>query len=90
VTIDLKPELEALIRHDVERGAYQSIEEFLDRAVQRLHAEEELLRLGKEALHDRIGEGLEQLNRGEGITGELSRAGLEKKKAAFLEQHPHS
>ena len=42
VTIHLKPELEALIQKDVERGVYQSVDEFVERAEQMLHEEEAL------------------------------------------------
>lgn len=35
MTIRLKPELEALIQKDVERGPYQSADEFVEQAVQR-------------------------------------------------------
>jgi hypothetical protein len=31
MTIHLKPELEALIQRDVERGPYQSVDEFVER-----------------------------------------------------------
>ena len=43
MTIHLKPELEALIQKDVERGHYQSVGEFVERAVHMLHEEEALL-----------------------------------------------
>ena len=84
MTIQLKPELEALIQKDVERGAYQSIEEFVERAVQLLHDEEELLLETKEAIHEKIGRGLAQLDQGEGIPGDVSRARLQEKKATWL------
>jgi hypothetical protein len=37
-------------------------------------------------IHDQIGLGLAQLNRGEGIAGEVSRARLQEMKAAILAQ----
>src|SRR5271166_5465774 len=86
MTIHLKPELEALIKKDLERGAYQSIEEFVERAVQMLHGEEELLQEDKAAVHEKIGQGLAQLDRGEGIPGDASRARLQEKKVDWLNQ----
>jgi putative addiction module CopG family antidote len=43
MTIHLKPELEALIQKDVERGPYQSADEFVEQAVQMLHEQEQWL-----------------------------------------------
>ena len=88
MTIKLKPELEHLIQEDIERGAYQSIEQFVERAIQRLHEEEDLLRQSKSEIHGEIGRGLAELDRGEGIPGDESRRRLDQKKAAFKRQHP--
>jgi len=35
--IRLRPELENLIKQDVERGPYQTVDEFVERAVSMLH-----------------------------------------------------
>jgi antitoxin ParD1/3/4 len=86
MTIHLKPEFEALIQKDVARGAYQSIEEFVERAVQLLHDEEALLHESRDAVDEQIGLGLAQLDQGQGMSGEVSRAQLQGKKAAWLEQ----
>jgi antitoxin ParD1/3/4 len=90
MTIHLKPELEALIREDVKRGAYESVEDFIERAVQLLHDEERLLHESKHTIHEKIGVGLAQLARGEGVSGEESRARLQEKKAAWMEQRRHN
>lgn len=91
MTIHLKPELEALIQQDIERGAYRSVEEFVERAIQMLHGEEELLQESKGVIDDEIGRGLAQLDRGEGIPCDVSRARLQEKKAGLLnKQQPHS
>lgn len=88
MTINLKPELERLIQKDIERGAYRSIEEFVERAIQMLHDEEDLLWESKDAIHEEIGRGLGELDRGEGISGDESRARLQERKATWLNQ-PH-
>ena len=91
MTINLKPELEQLIQKDIERGAYRSVEEFVERAVQMLHDDEDLLWESKDAIHQEIGRGLDELDRGEGIPGDVSRARLQEKKADWLKgQRPPS
>ncbi len=90
MTIDIKPELEALIRQDVERGACPSIDEFVERAIRMLHDEEQLLLANKDAIHEKIGHGLAQLDRGQGISAEASRPRLQSQKAAWLDQQRSS
>jgi antitoxin ParD1/3/4 len=90
MTIQLRPELEQLIQKDIERGGYQSVEQFIERAIQLLHDEEHLLQENKEAIHAAIGDGLAQLDRGEGVPGEVSRARLQEKKAVWIDAHKPS
>ena len=80
MTIHLKPELEALIQKDVELGHYQSVDEFVERAVQMLQADD------SRAIHDKIERAFGQFERGEGLTAEESRARLSENKAAWLQQ----
>jgi antitoxin ParD1/3/4 len=87
MTIQLRPELEQLIQKDIERGGYHSVEQFVERAIQLLHDEEYLLQESKHAIHEAIGDGLAQLDRGEGVPGEVSRANLQQKKAAWIDAH---
>ena len=86
MTIQLKPEIEALIQRDVERGPYQSIDEFVERAVQMLHEEEALLANDRQVIHEKIELAFAQFERGEGLTPDDARAGLQQKKAAWLKQ----
>lgn len=86
MTIHLKPELEALIQEDVERGLYQSVDDFVERAVQMLHEEEALLANDRHVIHDKIERAVGQFERGEGLTHEESRARFQEKKAAWLKQ----
>ena len=66
--IQLKTELERLIQKDIERGGYKSVEQFVERAIQLLHDEEYLLQESKHSIHEAIGDGLAQLDRGEGVS----------------------
>jgi putative addiction module CopG family antidote len=86
MTIHLKPELEALIQKDVERGHYQSVDEFVERAVHMLHEEECLLANDSQAIREKIERAFGQFERGEGLTPEESRALLQEKKEAWLKQ----
>jgi putative addiction module CopG family antidote len=86
MTIHLKPELEALIQKDVDLGHYQSVDEFVERAVQMLHEEEALLANDKRAIQEKIERAFGQFDNGEGLTAEKSRARLSEKKAAWLKQ----
>jgi len=90
MTIQLKPELEELIKQDLQRGSYQSIDEYVERAVQILHEEEELLAHEKEAISGQIASGLAQLDRREGIPGDLARARMQERKSAFLAKQQRS
>jgi putative addiction module CopG family antidote len=86
MTIHLKPELEALIQKDVDRGRYQSVDEFVERAVQMLHEEEALLADDNQAIHEKIERAFGQFERGEGLGAEESRARLQEKKAVWHKQ----
>jgi len=80
MTIQLRPELEQLIQKDIQRGGYESVEQFVERAIQLLHDEERWLQEKKAAIHQAIGEGLAQLDLGEGVPGEVSHARLQEKR----------
>jgi len=86
MTIHLKPELEALIRKDVKRGPYRSVDEFVERAVQMLHEEESLLAGDRQLIHQKIERAFEQFERGEGVTPEESRARLQATRADWLKK----
>ena len=89
MTIHLKPDLEDLVKQDLQRGSYQSVDEYVQRAIEILHEEEELLAHEKDAIAEQIASGLAPLDRGEGIPGEVAHARLQQRKADFLrEQSP--
>ena len=70
MTIHLKPELEALIQADVERGPYESADEFVAQAVRLLHAEEQWLADNRADIAAKIERGFAQAERGELVDGE--------------------
>ena len=82
--IELKPELEALIRQDVERGAYKSVDEFVEQAVSLLHEQEAWLTEQGSEIRAKIEEGYAAAQRGNLIDSSEVRSHLEKKKRAWL------
>ena len=70
MTIHLKPEVEALIQKDVERGPYQSADEFVAMAVQMLHEHEQWLADNGANIAAKIEHGFAQAERGELVDGE--------------------
>lgn len=70
MTIHLKPEVEALIQNDVERGPYQSADEFVATAVQMLHEHEQWLADNRADIVTKIEHGFAQAKRGELVDGE--------------------
>jgi antitoxin ParD1/3/4 len=80
MTIHLSPELERLIRQDIERGPYETVDEFVERAVQMLHDQEEWLSENRTHIAAKIEEGYAAAQRGELIDGDQVRAQLEERK----------
>jgi putative addiction module CopG family antidote len=86
MTIQLKPELEALIRQNVLRGSYQSIDEFVERAVSQLHAQEEWLAAHRDEIRSKIEEGWQSAERGELSSEQDVQAHMTARKKKWLEQ----
>ena len=83
MTIRLKPELEALIQRDVERGPYQSADEFVEQAVQMLHEQEQWLADNHADIAARIEEGYASAERGDLLDPEQVRAQVNERKQAW-------
>jgi len=78
MNVSLTPELERLISRKVKTGRYTSASEVIREAL-RLLEEQDLLRQNQlAALEQKIGRGLAQLERGEGIPGDQARAQLRR------------
>ena len=84
MTIHLKPELEQLIQKDVQRGPYQTVDEFVECAVQMLHEQEEWLSANRAEISAKIDEGYAAAQRGELIDGDQVREQMAQKKRALL------
>jgi len=87
MTIHLKPELEALIQEDVERGPYQSADEFVAQAVRLLHEHEQWLADNRADIAAKIEQGYAQAERGELLDPVEVRARLNQRKQAWVDQN---
>ena len=85
--IELKPELEALIKQDVERGPYKSVDEFVEQAVSLLHEQEAWLAEQGSQVRAKIQEGYAAAQRGELMESSEVRTRLEEKKRAWLSEN---
>jgi putative addiction module CopG family antidote len=87
MTIHLNPEPEALIREDVERGPYQSADEYVAQAVQMLHAHEQWLAENRADIAAKIEVGFAQAERGELSDPHQVRARLNERKQDWMDQN---
>jgi antitoxin ParD1/3/4 len=87
MTIHLKPELEALIRQDVQRGSYQSADEFVEAAVQMLHEQEQWFADNRDDIAAKIEAGYASAERGDLSDPETVRARLNERKQTWRDQN---
>jgi antitoxin ParD1/3/4 len=83
MTIHLKPELEQLIRQDVDRGPYTTADEFVEQAVKMLHEQEEWLSANRTEISAKIDEGHASSERGDLIDADQVRAQMMDKKRVW-------
>jgi len=80
--IRLRPELEELIKQDVQRGPYETVDEFVEHAVSMLHEQEAWLAANRADIQTKIGEGYAAAQRGELIDPDEVRSRLQELKRA--------
>jgi putative addiction module CopG family antidote len=88
MTIHLPAELERLIRQDVERGPYRTVDEFLEQAVRLLHEQEDWLASHRATIAKLVEAGWEAAGRGELHEATEVQATMEERKRAWLIQKP--
>ena len=86
MTIHLKPEMEALVQKDVNRGPYQSVDDFVERAVELLHEQEEWLAKNRAEIAAQIEHGFAQAERGELIDGDQAVILLRERRESRLKR----
>jgi len=84
MNIHLRPELEELIKQDIECGSYASVDDFLEQAISMLHEQEVWLADHRDEISEQIDEGCSQARRGELLDAEQVRSLLKEKKRAVL------
>jgi Arc/MetJ-type ribon-helix-helix transcriptional regulator len=67
MTIRLNPEQEHRIAEALRSGVYQSADDVIDHALEVLHEQDEWLAANRDAINAKIHQGIEELERGEGI-----------------------
>jgi len=82
--IHLRPELERLIKQDVQRGPYQTVDEFVEHAVSLLHEQEAWLAEHGSEIREKIERGYAAAQRGELIDSDQVRSRLDGRKRAWL------
>jgi len=82
--IHLRPELEELIKQDVQRGPYQTVDEFVEHAVSMLHEQEAWLAAHGSEIRTKIEKGYAAAQRGELIDSGKVRSRLDERKRAWL------
>lgn len=88
MTITLRSEHEKLIAQAIQTGAYQNPDEVIGRASEILHSEDEWLLGHSVEIGEKIERAFGQIERGEFFSAEESQADMEKRKAAWLREHP--
>ena len=84
--IHLRPELEEQIRQDIQHGPYQTVDEFVERAVNLLHEQEAWFASHCNEIAGKVEEGWNAAERGE-LTGEREvQAQMQERKRAWIEQ----
>lgn len=80
--IRLRPELEELIKQDVQRGAYKTVDDFVEQAVSMLHEQEAWLAANRADIQTKIAEGCASAQRGELLSPDEARSKLAELKRA--------
>jgi putative addiction module CopG family antidote len=80
--IRLRPEIEELIKQDVQRGPYESVDEFVEQAVSMLHEQEAWLAANRGEIQTKIAAGYASAKRGELMGPDEVRAKLAELKRA--------
>jgi len=86
MTLELKPEIEALIQKRLQSGAFSSAEEVIERALEFLNAEEDWLADNRDQIAAQIQAGWEEAQRGELTDGESVRGEMQQFKEDWKKQ----
>lgn len=82
--IRLKPEVEAMIREDLQRGPYTSAEELVEQAVSQLHEREDWLAQHRDEISRKIEDGWQSAEQGRLMDADEAKSAMEAHKKAWL------
>jgi Arc/MetJ-type ribon-helix-helix transcriptional regulator len=83
--IRLKPELEAMIREDLNRGPYTSAEDLVEQAISQLHEREDWLAQHRDEISRKIDEGWRSAEEGRLLSPDEAKAEMASRKKAWLD-----
>ena len=83
MAISLTPEDKKLIQKRLKTGSFKTVEEVIHDALAAQDSEAEWLVENQVAIHEKIARGVAQLDRGEGVSGEVARERLRRRKAGW-------
>jgi antitoxin ParD1/3/4 len=87
MNVQLSPELESLVMKDVERGPYESVEDYVAQAVTMLHEQEEHLAANHDRIRNAIEVGWAEAERGEFVSADQARCDMDAMKSKWLTEH---
>jgi putative addiction module CopG family antidote len=87
MTIHLRAELEELIRQDIQRGPYETVEEFIEHAVKLLHEQEAWFASHRSEIAEKIEVGLNAATQGKLVGEAQVQSHLRERKRAWIEQN---
>ena len=87
MTIHLRAELEELIQQDIQRGPYQTVEEFVEHAVRLLHEQEVWFAFHRKEIAEKAEEGWNAATQGELVDDAQVKSNMRERKRAWIEQH---
>ena len=85
--IELTPEDERVVQQRLRDGTFRSAEEVIHDALASQEAETAWFRENQDAVDAKIRRGIEQLERGEGIPGDIARVRLQQRKHDWQAEH---
>jgi antitoxin ParD1/3/4 len=83
MNVSLTPELEKLVTQKVKSGLYQSASEVIREGLRLLDGQDRIREVHLNEVRRKIQTGLDQLDRGEGIPGNLAYARMKQRSAEF-------
>jgi putative addiction module CopG family antidote len=88
--IHLRPELEEMVKQDVQRGPYQTVDEFVEHAISLLHEQEAWLAEHGSEIRAEIEQGYVAAQHGVLIDSDQVRSRLDERKRAWLAEKPRA